>query len=71
MTDLNAEQQRKMLERLHNQVNKYQRYNSGQELFISLLGVLLVLLIAAVVMMRKSSMAKASSRSSSPNATKN
>ena len=58
MTDLNAEQQRNMLERLHNQVNKYQRYNSGQELFISLLGVLLVLLIAAVVMMRKSSMAK-------------
>lgn len=58
MTDLNAEQQRNMLEQLHNQVDKYQRYNSGQELFISLLGVLLVLLILAVVMMRKSSMAK-------------
>ena len=58
MTDLNAEQQRNMLEQLHNQVDKYQRYNSGQELFISLLGVLLVLLILAVVVMRRSSMAK-------------
>lgn len=58
MTDLNAEQQRNMLERLHNQVDKYERYNSGQELFIGLLVVFLVLLVAAVVMMRRSSVAK-------------
>ena len=58
MTDLNAEQQRNMLERLHNQVDKYERYNSGQELVIGLLVVFLVLLVAAVVMMRRNSMAK-------------
>lgn len=58
MAITNADHQRQVLEQLHQQVARYERYNTNQEFFIWMLAILICLLGAAVVFVTRSYMAK-------------